>query len=158
MNGEEERRWNCWLNEWMNDCMNKQVSVPRTGPPLRGEIKSSQVQFLSIARRWLQRKMPWKPHLYRRFNRILQAFSILRISPKDQHIRCPCHHPESKKNLLVFFLFLLPFLLVLLSSFPLFLLSFLPFFSFSFFHLSLLTFSSEASGRKDSVPSAAMQL
>lgn len=118
------------VSEWMTAWINK--SVPRTGPPLRGEIKSSQVQFLSTARRWLQRKMPWKPYLYRRFNRILKAFSILRISPEDQHIRCPCHHPESKKNLLVFFLFLLPFLLILLSSFPLFLLSFLPFLFFLF--------------------------
>lgn len=143
-------------NEWrrrekgelLNACMHAWInkSVPRTGPPLRD------------AKRWLGRKMLWKPYLHRRFNRILKAFSIARIFPIDQHISCPCDHPESKKNLLVSFLFLLPFLLVLRSSFCLFLLSFLPFLSFSFFYPSRLPFSSEASSRKDSLPSAAMQL
>ena len=106
------------MNEWKQAWVNK--PVPRNGPPVRGKIRSAQVQFLPTAKRWSERKMLCKPYLHKRLNRIFKAFSTTRISPTNQPIRCPCDHLESKKNLLISFLFLLSFLLVFLSSFPLF--------------------------------------
>lgn len=117
------------LNECRHACLNKLVrtqdcsTTERWNRIIPGSIPTH-------SKRWLGRKMLWKPYLHRRFNRTLKAFNIARVSPTDQPIRCPCDHPELKNNVLVFFLFLLPFLLVLLFSIPLFPLSFLPFLFF----------------------------
>lgn len=144
------------LNECRHACLNKQVSTQDCSTTERwNRIFPGSIPTHS--KRWLGRKMLWKPYLHRRFNRTLKAFNIARISPTDQPIRCPCDHPESKNNVLVFFLFLLLFLLVLLFSIPLFPLSFLPFLLFCV-PPSLLPSFSKARSRKDSISSVAIQL